>query len=102
VGKDATKILSRWRSDAVDLYLCITTYTATAGFSQKMFDAGGYKFAPQQESSTLPYLVPEEASADTQDEHISQLMVYNDDCDTFNDPEVSPEGRPAKVKSAPK
>jgi len=105
VGKDITKILSRWHSDAADLYLPTSTYTATAGFSQKMFDAGGHKFAPEQESSTLPHLVPEEALADTQDEYISQLMLYNDDKDTFNDPEVgllAPEGRPVKVKSAPK
>jgi len=75
VGKDVTKILGRWRSDAVDVYLCTSTHTATAGFSKKMFDAGGYKFAPEQESSTLPHLNPEEASSDAQDEYVSQLMV---------------------------
>jgi len=71
----------------------------------KTFNAGGYKFAPEQESSTLPHLIPEEASSDTQDEYISQLMVYNDDCNTFNDPELgllAPDGCPVKVKSAPK
>jgi len=36
VSKDITKILGRWRSDVVDLYLCTSTYTATAGFSKKM------------------------------------------------------------------
>jgi len=75
VGKDITKILGHWHSDAMDVYLCTSTHTATAGFSKKMFDAGGYKFAPEQESSTLPHLNPEEASSDAQDEYVSQLMV---------------------------
>jgi len=105
MGKDVTKILGRWRSDAVDVYLCTSTHTATAGFSKKMFDAGGYKFAKEQEASTLPHLIPEEASSDAQDEYISQLMVYNDDCDNFDDPElgrIAPEGCPTKLKAAPK
>jgi len=105
VSKDTTKILGRWRSDAVDVYLCTSTHTATAGFSQKMFDAGGYKFAKEQEESTLPHRIPEEATSDAQDEYISQLMVYNDDCDSFNDPElgrIAPEGHPTKLKAAPK
>jgi len=88
VGKDVTKILGRWRSDAVDVYVHTSTHTAAAGFSQKMFDAGGYKFAKEQEASTLPHLIPEEASSNAQDEHFSQLMVYNDDCDSFDDPEL--------------
>jgi len=54
VGKDITKILGHWRSDAVDVYLHTSTHTATAGFSKKMFNAGGHKFAPKQESSTPP------------------------------------------------
>jgi len=105
VRKDITKILGRRHSDAVDVYLSASTHTATAGFSKKMLDAGGYKFAPEQEASTLPHLIPEEASPDAQDEYISQLMVYNNDCDTFNDPElgiIAPEGCPAKLKAAPK
>jgi len=105
VGKDVTKIFGRWYSDAVDVYLRTSTHTATAGFSKKMFDTGGYKFAPEQESSTLPHLISEEASSDAQDEYISQLMVYNDDCDTFNNPElglIAPEGCPARLKAAPK
>jgi len=100
VGKDVTKILGRWCSDAMDVYLCTSTHTATAGFSNKMFDAGGYKFAKEQEASTLPHLIPEEATSDAQDEYISQLMVCNDDCDTFDDPElgrIAPEGRPTKL-----
>jgi len=105
VSKDTTKILGLWHSDAVDVYICTSTHTATAGFSQKMLDAGGYKFAPKQEASTLPHLIPEEATSDAQDEYISQLLVYNDDCDTFDDPElgkIAPEGRPTKLKAAPK
>jgi len=105
VSKDVTKILGRWRSDAVDVCIRTSTHTATAGFSKKMLDAGGYKFAPDQEASTLRHLIPEEAPSDTQDEYISQLLVYNDDCDTFDDPELgklAPEGRPAKLKAAPK
>jgi len=105
VGKDITQILCRWRSDAMDVYLRTSTHSATAGFSQKMFSAGGYKFAPKQEASALPHIIPEEASADAQDEYTSQLMVYNDICNTFNNPELGlldPEGRPAEVKSAPK
>jgi len=90
-------------ADAIDLYPCTSTYTATSGFSKKMMDAGGYKFAPEQELSPLPHLLPKEAKADTQDEHISQLMVHNDNCNTFNDPEVGPlapkEHPPVKVKS---
>jgi len=89
----------------VDVYIRTSTYTATAGFSKKMLDAGGYKFVPEQEASTLPHLIPEEASSDAQDEYISQLLVYNDDCDTFDDPELgplAPEGRPTKLKAAPK
>jgi len=105
LGKDITKILGRWCSDAIDLYLYTSTYAAATGFSQKMLDAGGYNFAPKQEASTLPHLMPKEAEADTQDEYISQLMVYHNDCDTFNDPEVgilTPKGRPpVKVKSTP-
>ena len=69
VGKDVTKILGGWRSDAVDVYLHTSTHTATAGFSKKMFDAGGNKFAKEQEASTLPHLIPEEASSDAQDEY---------------------------------
>jgi len=60
---------------------------------------------PKQEASTLPHLIPEEASSDAQDEYISQLMGYNDDCDTFDGPElgtIAPEGRPTKLKAAPK
>jgi len=53
VSKDTTKILGRWRSDAVDVYIRTSTHTATAGFSKKMLDAGGYKFAPDQEASTV-------------------------------------------------
>ena len=105
VSKDVTKILGRWRSEAVDVYIRTSTHTATAGFSKKMLDTGGYKFAPDQEASTLPHLVPEEAPSDAQDEYISQLLVYNDDCDTFDDPElgkIAPEGRPTKLKAAPK
>jgi len=104
VGKDVTKILGRWRSDAVDVCLRTSTHTATAGFSQKMFDADGYKFAKEQEAGSLPHLIPEEASSDTQDECISQLMVCNDDCDSFDDPElgrIAPEGCPTKLKAAP-
>jgi len=89
----------------VDVYLCTSTHTATAGFSQKMLDAGGYKFAPEQEASTLPYLIPEEATSNAQDECISQLLLYSDDCNTFNDPElgtIAPEGHPTKLKAAPK
>jgi len=70
-----------------------------------MLDAGGYKFAPKQEASTLPHLIPEEASSDAQDEYISQLLVYNDDCDTLDNPElgkIAPEGCPTKLKAAPK
>jgi len=105
VGKDVTKTLGRWCSDAVDVYLRTSTHTATAGFSRKMFDTGGYKFAKEQEANTLPHLIPEEATSDPQDEYISQLMVYNDDCDTFDDPElghIAPEGHPTKLKAAPK
>jgi len=70
-----------------------------------MLDAGGCKFTPDQEASTLPHLVPEEAPSNAQDEYISQLLVYNDDCDTFDDPElgeIAPEGCPTKLKAAPK
>jgi len=105
VSKDTTKILGRWRSDAVDVYIRTSTYTATAGFSKKMLDAGGYKFAPDQEESTLPHLIPEEAPSDTQDEYITQLLEYNDNCDTYIDPELgplAPLGRPSKLKAAPK
>jgi len=105
ISKDTTKILGCWRSDAVDVYIRTSTHTATAGFSKKMLDAGGYKFGPDREASTLPHLIPEEATSDAQDEYISQLLVYNDDCDTFDDPElhkIAPEGRPTKLKAAPK
>jgi len=105
VSKDITKIFGRWHSDAVDLYLHTSTYTATTGFSKKVLKAGGYNFASEQEASTLPHLIPEEASPDVQDEYISQLIVHNDDTDSYDDPELgrlAPEGRPTKVKSSPK
>jgi len=105
VSKDTTKILGHWRSDAMDVHIRTSTHTATAGFSRKMLAAGGYKFAPKQEASALPHLMAEEASSDAQDEHISQLLVCNDDCDTFDDPElgkIAPEGCPTKLKAAPK
>jgi len=105
VSKDTTKILGRWRSDAMDVYICTSTHTATACFSKRMLDTGGYKFAPEQEASTLPHFIPEEATSNARDEHISQLLVYNDDCNTFDDPElgkIAPEGCPTKLKAAPK
>ena len=103
VGKDITKILGRWRSDAVDLYLRTSTFTLTEGYSKMMVDSGSYKFASDQADSTLPHLLPGEASADTEDEYISQLLVYNDDCDVFQDPEeglLAPKGRPPKKSKA--
>ena len=50
-----------------------------------MVQVGGYKFAPDQVESTLPHLVPENASDDVQDEYISQLLEYNDDVDKFDE-----------------
>jgi len=106
VSKDITKILGRWCSDAVDLYLRTSTYTATAGFSKKMLEAGGYKFASDQEASTLPHLIPEEAPSDIQDDYVGQLIVYNDETDAYDDPDlgkrIRPLGRPTTAKSAPK
>ena len=85
MGKDIVKILGRWRSDAVDVYLWTSTWTLTEGYSELMVQAGGYKFAPDQVESTLPHLVPENASDDVQDEYISQLLEYNDDVDKFDE-----------------
>jgi hypothetical protein len=97
VSKDITKILGRWRSDAVDLYLCTSTYTLTAGYSDRMVAAGNYQFTPEQATSSLPHLLPKEATPVQQDEYIGQLMIYNDDVDAFQDDEeglLKPKGRP--------
>ena len=85
VGKDITKILGRWRSDAVDLYLRTSTFTLTAGYSKLMVQHGAYKFAPDQVESTLPHSLPEDAPPFIQDEYITQLMLHNDDPDVYVD-----------------
>jgi hypothetical protein len=81
----------------VEVYLRTSTYTLTAGYSDLMFEAGQYKFAPDQVESTLPHLIPDDADSKYHAEYIHQLMIYNDDPDKFdeNAPHVIEAAAPA-------
>jgi hypothetical protein len=96
VSKDIVKLLGRWRSDAVEVYLRTSTYTLTAGYSDRMFQYGQYKFAPDQVDSSLPHLVPDNAGSEYHAEYIQQLIIYNDDPNKFDEePSASTTTAPA-------
>jgi hypothetical protein len=67
IDKDLVKLLGRWKSDAVDLYLRTSTHTLTRGFSDQMLEHGNYKFLSYENENDLtaiPDLVPDDIDTD--------------------------------------
>lgn len=75
VDIDIVKLIGKWRSDAVEVYLRTSTHTLTAGFASKMLQHGSYKFTSYtaETLNTLPDLVPDDLRDDIYEAYIRDI-----------------------------